>query len=167
MTSRDQILALYRTQFPAFVRFAHRELHPHAPLIDTWHIDVVADHLQRVAVGEITRLIINLPPRTLKSLSASIALPVWMLGRNPRLKIMSVAGTRALAGEFETATRELMTAQRCRAVFPHLAHQSETGKIRLPHGGQLISGIVGRTLVGRGADLIIIDDPIAPVHLSA
>ena len=73
----EQIKALYRSNFPAFVRFAFRELNPNQPLIDTWHIDVLADHLERVARGEITRLIINLPPRCLKSLAASIALPVW------------------------------------------------------------------------------------------
>jgi hypothetical protein len=62
---------------------------------------MVAAYLDRVARGEIKRLIINLPPRTLKSLSASIALPVWLLGRNPRLKIMSVAGTRHPARDFD------------------------------------------------------------------
>jgi hypothetical protein len=165
MTTADRILALYRTQFAAFVRFAYRELHPNTPLVDTWHIDVVAEHLERVAKGEITRLVINLPPRNLKSLAASIALPVWMLGRNPHLKIMAVAGSQELARDFETATCELMTAQRCRAVFPQLAFKRRRGEIRMDHGGLRISGIVGRTLVGRGADLIIIDDPIAPAYV--
>ena len=165
MTAADQILALYRTQFSAFVRFAYRELHPNTPLVDTWHIDVVAEHLERVATGEITRLIINLPPRSLKSLAASIALPVWMLGRNPNLKIMSVAGSQDLARDFESGTRELLTAPRCRAVFPRLGFESRRGEIRTDHGGRRITGIVGRTLVGRGADLIIIDDPIGPSYV--
>ena len=101
----DQIKALYRSNFPAFLRFAFRELNSNQQLIDTWHIDVLAEHLERVAKGEITRLIINLPPRCLKSLAASIALPVWMQGRNPGLKIMSIAGSRELAGDFERATQ--------------------------------------------------------------
>jgi len=49
MATADQVKALYRAQFPAFLRFAYRELHPSQPLIDTWHIDVVAEHLMRVA----------------------------------------------------------------------------------------------------------------------
>ena len=65
MATNDQIKALYRSRFDAFLRFAYRELYPNQPLIDTWHIDVLAWHLARVAKGEITRLIINLPPRML------------------------------------------------------------------------------------------------------
>lgn len=160
--SADEIKALYRSNFAAFMRFAFRELHPNQPLVDTWHIDVLADTFERVANGEIKRLIINLPPRCLKSHAASIALPVWMHGRNPALKIMSIAGSKELAGDFERGTRELMNAPRCRAVFPHLKPEGRSGNLYLPQGGQRISAVVGGILVGRGADLIVIDDPIAP-----
>ena len=162
MTKAEQIKALYRSNFSAFLKFAFRELNPKTELVDTWHIDVLADHLERVAKGEITRLIINLPPRSLKSLAASIALPVWMHGRNPELKIMSIAGSRELAGDFERATGDLLKSQRCRALFPHLKAEGRGGNLYLPHGGQRISGVVGGILVGRGADLIVVDDPIAP-----
>lgn len=162
MTKAEQIKALYRSNFSAFLRFAFRELNPKTELVDTWHIDVLADYLERVAKGEITRLIINLPPRCLKSLAASIALPVWMHGRNPELKIMSIAGSRELAGDFERATEELLKSQRCRALFPHLKAEGRGGNLYLPHGGQRISGVVGGILVGRGADMIVVDDPIAP-----
>lgn len=158
----DQIKALYRSNFAAFMRFAFRELHPNQPLVDTWHIDVLADYLERVANGEIKRLIINLPPRCLKSHAASIALPAWMHGRNPALKIMSIAGSKELAGDFERGTRDLIKAPRCRALFPHLKPEGRSGNLYLPHGGQKISAVVGGILVGRGADLIVIDDPIAP-----
>ena len=96
MASPDEIKALYRQHFPAFLRFAFRELHPGQKLIDTPHIDVPADHLARVARGDITRLIINMPPRSLKSFSASVALPAWLLGRDPTRQIISVAGTKEL-----------------------------------------------------------------------
>ena len=65
MATAEQIAALYRTRFPDFLRFAFRELHPGQKLVETRHIDVLADHLARVARGEITRLIINMPPRSL------------------------------------------------------------------------------------------------------
>ena len=162
MANPEQIMALYRSNFSAFLRFAFRELNPNQPLIDTWHIDVLADHLERVAKGEITRLIINLPPRSLKSLAASIALPVWMQGRNPRLKIMAIAGSRELACDFERGTQELIKAPRLRALFPHLKPEGPARNFHLPHGGQRIAGVVGGVLVGRGADLIVVDDPIAP-----
>ena len=161
----DQIKALYRSNFPAFLKFAFRELNPNQQLIDTWHIDVLAGYLERVAKGEITRLVINLPPRSLKSLAASIALPVWMHGRNPGLKIMSIAGSRELAGDFERATQDLIKAPRCQALFPHLKPEGRAGNFYLPQGGQRISAVVGGILVGRGADLIVIDDPIAPARV--
>ena len=165
MATAEQITALYRQHFPAFLRFAYNELHPGQPLIETPHIDVLADHLDRVAKGEITRLIINLPPRSLKSFAASIALPVWLLGRDPTRQIMSVAGTKELAADFEAATKALAASQRCRALFPHLKLDGRSRDLHLPHGGRRVAATVGGTLIGRGANLIVIDDPIAPAHV--
>ena len=165
MTNSNEIMALYRQHFPSFLRFAFRELHPSDPLVETTHIDILADYLEKVAKGEITRLIINMPPRSLKSLSASIALPVWMLGRNPSAQIISVAGTRDLTKDFEASTRKLMASPRCRALFPHMKVEGRPGDIQTPHGGRRIAATVSGTLIGRGADLIVIDDPIAPSHV--
>lgn len=165
MATAEQIAALYRTHFAAFLRFAFHELHPGQRLVETPHIDVLADHLARVARGNITRLIINMPPRSLKSFSASVALPAWLLGRDPTKQIISVAGTKELARDFEAATRTLVAAPRCRALFPHLTPEGRRGDLLLPHGGRRIAATVGGTLIGRGADLIVIDDPIAPAHV--
>jgi len=165
MATAEQIAALYRTCFPAFLRFAFHELHPGQKLVETPHLDVIADYLARVARGEITRLIINMPPRSLKSLATSIALPTWLLGKDPKRQIMSVAGTKELARDFETATKALAASPRCRALFPHLRLDGRPGDLRLPHGGRRIAATVGGTLIGRGADLIVIDDPIAPARV--
>ncbi len=165
MATAEQVMALYRSHFPSFLRFAFRELHPGEKLVETQHIDLLADHLVRVSRGEITRLIINMPPRSLKSFSASIALPAWLLGRDPTKQIISVAGTKELTSDFEAATRELMKSRRFRALFPHLTPEGRRGQLLLPHGGRRIAATVGGTLIGRGADLIVIDDPIAPGHV--
>lgn len=164
MSTTEQIKALYRLNFSAFLRFAFRELTPSTRLFETWHIDVLADYMERVAKGEITRLIINLPPRSLKSLAASIALPVWMLGRDPTLKIMSIAGSKELGTDFNLATRDLIKSERSRALYPHLKPEWRKDTLYLPHGGKRIAGVVGGLLVGRGADLIVIDDPISPAR---
>lgn len=165
MATTDQIKALYRCRFDAFLRFAYRELHPNQKLIETWHLDVLAEHLDRVAKGEIKRLIINLPPRMLKSHAASVALPVWLLGRDPTKTILSIAGTKELAQDLDRATRTLISTPRCLALYPHL--KSERGgkgrDLMLPHGGKRLSAVVRGSLIGRGADVIIIDDPITPV----
>lgn len=165
MASPDQIKALYRQHFPAFLRFAFRELHPNQTLIEAPYIDMLADHLVRVARGEITRLIINMPPRSLKSFATSVVLPAWLLGRDPTRQIISVAGTKELAADFENATSTLIKAPRCRAIFPHLTPENRRGDLLLPHGGRRIAAHVGGTLIGRGADLILIDDPIAPAYV--
>ena len=165
MATAEQIAALYRSNFSAFVRFAFHEMHPGQRLVEAQHIDVLADHLARVARGEITRLIINMPPRSLKSFATSIALPTWLLGKNPNRQIISVAGTKELAADFEAATKALVASSRCRALFPHLKLEGRSGDLRLPHGGRRIAATVGGTLIGRGADLIVIDDPIAPAHV--
>ena len=150
---------------PAFLRFAFHELHPGQRLIESPHIDILADYLTRVARGEITRLIINLPPRSLKSLATSVALPAWLLGKNPRRQIMSIGGTKELATDFEAATKALVASSRRRALFPHLTLEGRSGDLRLPHGGRRIAATVGGTLIGRGADLIVIDDPIASARV--
>lgn len=162
MSKLDFLMALYRSDFAAFNRFAFRELHPGTRFRDTWHIDLMADRLAKCARREARRLIINVPPRSLKSHSASVALPVWMLGRNPRLKIISAAGSRELASDLEEATRQLMASDRLNVVFPHLKPQGKPGNLRLAHGGRRTAGVVGRSLIGRGADMIIIDDPLSP-----
>jgi hypothetical protein len=77
---------------------------------------------------------------------------------------MSIAGSKELAGDFERATQDLIKAPRLRALFPHLKPEGRRGNLYMPHGGQRISGVVGGVLVGRGADLIVIDDPIAPAR---
>ena len=164
MATAEQVMALYRSHFPAFLRFAFRELHPRQDFVDGAHIDILADYLARVAKGDITRLIINMPPRSLKSFSASIALPTWLLGRDPTRQIISVTGTRELAADFEISSRALMNTPRCQTLFPHFKPEDRRGEILLPQGGRRITSTVGNSLIGRGADLIVIDDPITPAQ---
>lgn len=162
MANPEQIQAIYRSHLPAFTRFAFRELHPEVELIDSWHLDIIGDALQRVEAGEITRLIINMPPRTLKSFSASVALPVWLLGRDPTRKVLSITGTKNIAEQLDASCRALMKAPRCQALFPHLLPTEKKRDLVLPQGGGRFFNVAGGALIGRGADLIIIDDPITP-----
>lgn len=165
MTKPDQIAALYRSSFPAFLRFAFRELYPHQKLIENWHVDVLADRLERVARGEIKRLLVTLPPRSLKTFSASIALPTWMLGRYPHLNIVSASGTTEVAHELARASRELMSTARCRALFPHFSDLGPKGDVSLRFGGRLISRVVGKTLSDCQADLVVVDAPVTLVDI--
>lgn len=122
----------------------------------------MADALQGCLDRGTNRLILNAPPRSLKSHCAAIAMVVFALGWDPTLKITVVAGTRALAAELQRRALALMRTPRCRALFPHLRPTVTPGEIVLPHGGGILYRAVGQSLIGRGADLIVIDDPIAP-----
>lgn len=151
-----------RANFAAFLRMAFLDLHPGKRFHDDWYIDVLADRLARCLTGEIKRLIINLPPRTSKSFAASVAFLVYALGRDPTLKILSIGGSRELASDFRAARLALASSARCRAAFPHLKFRSQSGVDRLPYGGVVGPGIAGHSLIGRGADIIVIDDPLSP-----
>lgn len=156
----DLVLWRYRTDFSAFNRFAFRELHPAVKLHGNWHISLMADRLERCARGEIRRLIINVPPRSLKSHTASVAFPLWALGRDPSKKIMAVAGTRSLVADLSAGTDRLLRSDRLRAVFPNLVPGPGPGALMLAEGGRRMPVLVGASQIGRGADIIIIDDPM-------
>lgn len=158
----DLVLGLYRTNFAAFNRFAFRELHRDQRLCDSWHISLMADRLERCARGEIRRLIINIPPRSLKSLTASVAFPIWVLGRDPSKKIMTIAGTRSLVSDLGESTDRLLRSHRLRAVFPHLGPGPKPGALDLPEGGRRMPVLAQASQIGRGADIVIIDDPTPP-----
>jgi hypothetical protein len=162
MTRSDLALRLYRTNFAAFNRFAFRELHPGQQLHDNWHISLMADRLERCARGEIKRLIINIPPRSLKSHTASVAFPAWVLGRDPTRKIMTIASTRSLVADLGESTDRLLRSGRLRAVFPHLRPGPKPGALDLPEGGRRMPVLAQASQIGRGADIIIIDDPTPP-----
>ena len=165
MARPEHVMALYRQHCPSFLRFAFRELHGGQPLVETPSIDILADHLARVASGDINRLIINMPPQSLKSLAASIALPVWLLGRDPTKQIISVAGSRNHTANLEAATQELIQTDRCQALFPHMRAENRPGEIILPHGGRRRSATVGSRLRGRDIDLVVVDDPVIPAQI--
>ncbi|MGE0516337.1 MAG: hypothetical protein AB7O71_20540 [Hyphomicrobiaceae bacterium] len=165
MASTDPIKALYRSRLNAFLRFAYRELNPNRPLIETWHIDVLAEHLDLVANGAIKRLIINLAPRMLKSHMASVTLPVVAARPRSDQDDSFGFGNKEPAQDLDRATRILIATPRCRALYPHLKSErrAKGGDLLLPHSGKRLSAVVRGSLIGRGADVIIIDDSITPV----
>ena len=164
MTRADLIARVYRAHLPSFTRLAFRELHPHRPFHDTWHIDVLADALARCLKGQTPRLVVNLPPRSLASHCACVALPVFALGRDPTRSIVVVTGTRDQASELRDRAVTLMQAPRCRSLSPHLRPTERRGGLALAHGGGIVWGVAGHSRIARGADLIILDVPLAPAR---
>ena len=89
--------ALMRADLSCFIQRAFGTIDPGTPYRHNWHIDAIGCQLARVASGELKRLIITMPPRSLKSIATSVAFPAWLLGKNPRLKILAVSYSEALA----------------------------------------------------------------------
>ena len=100
--------AALRSDFYSFMLRCFADLNSGAAYLPSWHIEVMSAKLQGVRDGRVRRLIINVPPRHLKSLAASIALPAWLLGHDPRLAIINVTYGQELSDKFARDCRAIM-----------------------------------------------------------
>jgi predicted phage terminase large subunit-like protein len=127
-----------------------------------WHLEVLAAKLEDVRQGRCKRLIVNIPPRHLKSLAISIAFPAWVLGHEPTKKILSVTYAQDLSDNLARRSRTLMTSPFYQALFPtRLSKGREAvSDFETTSGGCRLSTSVGGVLTGRGADILIIDDAL-------
>jgi predicted phage terminase large subunit-like protein len=130
-----------------------------------WHIDAMCAALSKVISGETRRLIITVPPRSLKSICASVALPAFALGLNPTARIICVSYSDLLARKHANDCRALMRSSLYRRLNPATrissSKDTESEMMTTARGFRLATS-VGGTLTGRGGNLIIIDDPLKP-----
>lgn len=142
-----------------FMPFVH---HVYEGFVEGTHHRIIAEKLERVARGELKRLIVNMPPRHSKSELASYLMPAWFLGRNPKLKIIQATHNTELAVRFGRKVRDLIDTPDYRTVFPNTELKSDdkaAGRWGTSAGGEYFAAGVGAAMTGRGADLLIIDDP--------
>lgn len=161
--NEKDMLTLYRNHFGSYIAFVFNVLFPGKRYLHNWHLDVIADHLSRCATGEIKRLIINMPPRMMKSTCSSIALGTWLLGRDPSTQIMNISYGQELVKDFGSASQKLMQSPRYRKLFPNTRltpNRCTAEGLFLPQGGYRLGLSAGGAITGRGADFIIIDDPL-------
>ena len=126
------------------------------------HHKIISEKLQRVASGDLKRLIINMAPRHTKSEFASFLFPAWMMGQNPRMKIIQATHTTELAVGFGRKTKNLLDSDEYKEIFPDVrlaADSKASGRWDTSSGGMYYAVGVGSNLAGRGGDLVIIDDP--------
>lgn len=165
MNERRILHALLRSDFTSFIHRTFLTIRPGEAFASNWHIDAIAWHLMQVYEGKIKRLIITIPPRHLKSIACSVALPAWVLGRDPTRKIICVSYADGLAGKHALDTRIVMAADWYRGCFPrtrpHPGKNTATEWVTTKQGFRLATS-VGGTLTGRGGNLIILDDPHKP-----
>jgi hypothetical protein len=163
-TTWSECAALLRDDFASFAACCFRELNPRARLAMNWHVEVMAGKLAALRAGRIRRLIISVPPRHLKSHVASISFPAWCLGHDPSAQLLCVSYAQDLADKLSRDCRHIVTADWYQKLFPTRLsprHQA-VPEFETTAQGCRIATSVGGVLTGRGADIIIIDDPLKP-----
>jgi len=145
--AKNDFLSFVKCVWPEFVEGPH---HRH-----------IAEKFNKLASGEITRLIVNMPPRHTKSEFASYLLPAWMVGRDPKLKIIQATHTGELAIRFGRKAKNLIDSEDYAKIFKTTLQEDSkaAGRWETAQGGEYFAAGVGGAITGRGADLLIIDDP--------
>jgi hypothetical protein len=153
--------ALLAHDLMAFTEFAFGVVRPGIQFKPNWHLEAVTRKLSQVAEGEIRRLIITLPPRNLKSLCTSVALPAWFLGHHPSERVVVVSYADLLSRAHANDFRCLVNHPLYQATFPRMRLARETDReIATTERGKRIATSLDGTLTGLGGNLIIVDDPI-------
>jgi predicted phage terminase large subunit-like protein len=161
--TRDAIL---RTDFASFSRKVFQTLSPSATYYDNWHIHGMTHRLELVRRGKNNRLIINVPPRSMKSTICSVAFPAFTLGHDPTKRIICISYSSDLAIKLGNDCREIISSSWYRQLFPQTKisrlKNTETEFATSRFGFRISTSIEG-TLTGRGGDIIILDDPMKPI----
>jgi len=157
--------ALLRLDLMTFIERSFYELNPQATFARSPHIEVLATKLAASRRGQLRRLIVCLPPRMLKSIAVSVAFPAWLLGNDPTKQIICASYGQDLADKHARDCRTLMMSDFYRALFPRTRLSPEKQSVNdflTTAQGFRMSTSVGGVLTGRGADVIILDDPLKP-----
>lgn len=162
-----RLVARTRTDFPFFLFRTLKTIAPAAHYQPNWHIEAMAAYLDAAATGEITRLVINLPPRMLKSTLVSVAWPAWLLAQQPDIRIMAASYAQSLAVKHSTDCRAVLQSRWYRQCFPATrlsGEQNEKEKFATTRRGYRLATSVGGAATGEGGRILIVDDPINPLQ---
>ena len=163
-SSMAHVNAACRKDLVSFVRKMFYVLNPNATFHMNWHICRIAYVLEQVRLGNIKRLIITVPPRSLKSIMCSVAFPAFVLGHDPTKRLIVVSYSADLAIKHGNDFRAVVNSEEYRAIFPGMRisamKNTQTEVVTTLNGFRLAMSVDG-ALTGRGGDIIVIDDPIA------
>jgi hypothetical protein len=158
--SVEELSLVLKEDLTSFIERSFYELHPDRQLDLALHIEVIATKLEAVRRGETKRLIISLPPRHLKSHCVSVAFIAWLLAHDPAKHVICASYGQDLAEDLAAACRRLMRSPFYRALFGDiLGVRQAVSDFETTHGGRRLATSVGGVLTGRGADMIVLDDP--------
>jgi len=155
----------WREHLGPFIKKTFTTVDPGADFMDAWYIDLIAEYLEAVYYDEIINLVINMPPRFLKSISVTIGFPAWGLGQNPSLQILAASYSEKLSMKHNVDTRLVVKSDWYQQTFPEVmlaGDQNEKAKFQTTKRGHRIATSVGGTATGEGGNILILDDPINP-----
>src|SRR5438067_7965008 len=168
-SSQSRVLdSLLRSDFPSFIHKCFLELSSGTTYLPNWHIQAMAYELDRCRTGENKRLIITVPPRSLKSLCTSIAFPAFLLGHAPTQRTINASYSQELAAKFAAGFRQIVNSDWYRRIFPAmLAGRDTEGEFETTRGGGRVAISIGGSMTGRGGNFIVIDDPLKAEEASS
>ena len=161
----DELKGILRENLSAFVWYAFEKMHPTTDFLSNWHVDLIAEHLEAVSHRDIKRLIINIPPRYLKSFISTVAFPAWVQGRNPSETFMTASFSKKLATSHCLGSRTIMETGWYQSLFPQTSLSKDHNlkdHYKTAEHGERFSTSVGATTTGMGGNILILDDPISP-----
>jgi predicted phage terminase large subunit-like protein len=162
--NEQELALLLRGDLGNFTERVFNHLNPGTAYLPNWHMELIASKLQAVLEGKIKRLIINVPPRSLKSIMTSVAFVAWALGHNPALQFLCASYGQDLADKHAQDCRNVMSAQWYKRLFGTILQGSRqaAADLRTTKGGGRFATSVGGVLTGLGGDMVLIDDPLKP-----
>ncbi len=162
--STDEYQTFLRQDFYTFIERSFYELNPDTAFRPNWHIELIASELDACRLGKTKRLIINVPPRSLKSHCATVAFPAFLLGHNPSAQIICPSYAQDLSNKHAIDCRSVLNSDWFQNMFPTRLSplRQAVQEFMTTKNGFRLATSVGGVLTGRGADFIIIDDPLKP-----
>ncbi|MES2214890.1 MAG: phage terminase large subunit [Pseudomonadota bacterium] len=166
--SIETLHAILRSNLSSFIHKTFNTINPGMRYLSNWHIDLIADYLENTSNGNIKRLIINMPPRALKSVCVSVAWPAWLLGQDSTKRILVASYSQMLGIKHSMDTRFVITSDWYKQIFPKTIispkHNQKSKFMTTNHGFRFATS-VGGSVTGEGGDILIIDDPHNPTHI--
>lgn len=163
LDAEDRIRTIAESSPADFFRLAWETLEPGRPLAWSWHYDLIGEYLLKVWRREITRLIINVPPRTAKSTEVTICFPAWGWALDPRIRFLTASYSKDLASEHSSKRRTLIESDWYQSLWP-VRFADDTNRrdqYRNSELGEMIATSVGATGTGRGGDILLLDDGLS------
>lgn len=162
--------AILRQDFSSFITKVFHTINPCTEYKTNWHIDLIADYLEAVRTGLIKRLIINMPPRALKSICVSVAWPAWLIAKDPSIRIMAASYSSTLSIKHSLDCRLVVSSNWYKELFPKTILSkinNQKSKFLTSQNGFRFATSIGGSATGEGGDVLIIDDPHNPTQINS